>query len=95
MSSGSTPISSDKRFCRLPVEVAVELTRVRMSAGDIASLRVHDIIPIAHAAEQPVTLCVRGRAFASGELQMAQDALVVRIIAMSTEEPETAPLGEE
>ncbi len=95
MSSGSPSISTDKRFNRLPVEVAVELTRVRMSAGDIATLRVHDIIPIAHAAEQPVTLSVRGRSFARGELQMAQDALVVRIIAMSTEEPDIQALGEE
>ncbi len=95
MSSGRVPISQDRRFNRLPVEVSVELTRVRMSAGDIASLRVHDIIPIAHAAEQPVTLSVRGRAFASGELQMAQDALVVRVRTLTTEVPEPRPAGEE
>ena len=95
MSADNNPISSDRRFRRLPVEVSVELTRVRMSAGDIASLRVHDIIPIAHAAEQPVTLSVRGRTFASGELQMAQDSLVVRITTMTTEESEPKPLGEE
>jgi flagellar motor switch/type III secretory pathway protein FliN len=95
MSSDSNPISSDRRFRRLPVEVTVELTRVRMSAGDIASLRVHDIIPLAHAAEQPVTLSVRGRTFATGELQMAQDALVVRIIALTTEGPEPRAVGEE
>ncbi len=95
MPSGQSPIASDRRFARLPVEVSVELTRVRMSAGDIASLRVHDIIPIAHAAEQPVTLSVRGRAFAAGELQMAQDALIVRLTAMTSEEPEPHPVGEE
>jgi len=95
MSSGHPPISTDRRFNRLPVDVSVELTRVRMSAGDIASLRVHDVIPIAHAAEQPVTLSVRGRTFASGELQMAQDQLVVRVIAMNVEEPEAQLLGEE
>ena len=95
MSSGRPPISTDRRFNRLPVEIAVELTRVRMSAGDISSLRVHDIIPIAHAAEQPVTLSVRGRTFASGELQMAQDHVAVRVIAMNVEDPEVQPLGEE
>lgn len=95
MSSRHDPISSDRRFSRLPVEVSVELTRVRMSAGDIASLRVHDIIPLAHAAEQPVTLSVRGRSFARGELQMAQDALVVRIVDLTTEVPAPRVLGEE
>jgi flagellar motor switch/type III secretory pathway protein FliN len=95
MPSPSTPISSDRRFSRLPVEVSIELTRVRMSAGDIASLRVHDVIPLAHAAEQPVTLSVRGRAFASGELQMAQDNLVVRVLSLCVEDPNPQPLGEE
>jgi flagellar motor switch/type III secretory pathway protein FliN len=93
--SGRPTISNDRRFSRLPVEIAVELTRVRMSAGDIASLRVHDIIPIGHAAEQPVTLSVRGRPFASGDLQMAQESLVVRIIDLITEAPEPRPAGEE
>ncbi len=95
MPSGSTPIANDARFARLPVEVAVELTRVRMSAADVATLRVHDIIPIAHAASHPVSLSVRGRAFANGELQMAQDSLIVRILGLTTEPAPAHPMGEE
>lgn len=95
MPVGLPPIAEDPRFARLPIEVSVELTRVRMSAGDIAGLRVHDIIPIGHAASQPVALSVHGRTFAAGELQMAQDMLIVRITALTTEVIEPRAVGEE
>ena len=93
--SGRPPLSSDKRFARLPVEVCVELIRVRMTAGDIASLNTHDIIPLGHVAEQPVTLSVRGYPFATGELGMADDSLVVKVLALADEDGPGIRVGEE
>ncbi|MFH1469864.1 MAG: FliM/FliN family flagellar motor C-terminal domain-containing protein [Pseudomonadota bacterium] len=94
-SQGSVPPACQRRFGRLPVEVAVELVRVRMSAGDIANLDIHDVIPLGELAEQPVALSVRGRVFALGDLMMADKALVVRLTSMVGDQTDGPWDGEE
>ena len=84
--NGHLPLRGDPLFGRLTVDVVVELARVRMTAGDIASLTIHDIIPLAHAADYPVTLSVRGQPLASGDLMMNDEALAVRLSAVHSDE---------
>ena len=89
------PSSYQRRFGRLPVEVAVELVRVRMTAGDIASLDLHDVIPLGDFNEQSVALSVRGRIFAVGDLMVADKALVVKLTSMVGGREEAHEDGEE
>ncbi len=78
---GNRPLHTDALYGSIPVEVVVELARIRMTAGDIASLSIHDVIPLAQVGGQPLALVVRGREIAEGELMMEGDSLAVRLVS--------------
>jgi flagellar motor switch/type III secretory pathway protein FliN len=94
-SQASIPPAYQRRFGRLPVEVSVELVRVRMTAGDIASLDIHDVIPLGDLTDQPVALSVRGRIFAVGDLMVADKSLMVKLTSMVSGPGDTPQDGEE
>lgn len=93
--NGLSPSMSVQRFGRLPVEVVVELARIRMTAGDIANLDVHDVIPLAQVMDQPVVLSVHGRAFAAGDLELVENSLSVRVTSLADAGADSLRNGEE
>lgn len=66
----------------LPVEIEVELGRVRVSLAELASLRVGGLLSIPANVRDPVTLRVGDRAIARAELVEIEGQLGARIIVM-------------
>lgn len=70
----------------IPVEVVIEVGRVRMTLRDLAALEVNDVIELDQPITRPLSVVVGGKLLARGELILADDALAFRI----TEIPEAA-----
>ncbi len=66
----------------LPVEVEVELTRVNLRIGELATLRPGAVIPLRISPIDPVTLRVGDRAIARAELVEIDGELGARIIGL-------------
>ncbi len=68
----------------LPVEVEVELTRINLRVGELATLRPGAVIPLRLSPVDPVTLRVGDRAIARAELVEIDGELGARIIGMGS-----------
>jgi type III secretion protein Q len=66
----------------LPVDVEVELTRVRLTVGQLAQLRVGHVLPLRMDVSEPVTLRVGDRAVARAELVDIEGELGARILSL-------------
>lgn len=66
-----------------PVQVRVELGRIRMTLGELAELAPGAILDLRKDPEQPVALMVEDRMIARGELVRIEGALGVRILSLS------------
>jgi type III secretion protein Q len=66
----------------LPVDVEVELTRVRLPLGQLATLRIGAVLPLHIGAGEPVLLRVGDRAVARAELVDVEGELGARVLAL-------------
>jgi flagellar motor switch protein FliN len=76
------PIANDADLARLhavPVELAVEIGRTRMTIGDTLGLGPGSIITLNRMAGEPVDLLVNGRPIARGEVVVIDEEFGLRV----------------
>jgi flagellar motor switch protein FliN/FliY len=86
--------SSIDRLLDIPLEVSVELGRVRMLVKDIVDLGTGSIVEIDKAAGEPVDVLVNGRLVARGEVVVIEDNFGVRITEILNPQDRLNRLGE-
>lgn len=72
----------DAALPSLPVEVEVELTRLRLPIAELATLRPGAVLPLRIGATEPVILRVGDRAVAKAELVDIEGEIGARVIAL-------------
>ena len=81
--SGGNGLSEDASSLQLlmdiPLEISVELGRVRMMVKDVVDLGSGSIVEIDKAAGEPVDVLVNGRLVARGEVVVIEDNFGVRV----------------
>jgi flagellar motor switch protein FliN len=78
----AAPASADADLARLhnvPVELAVEIGRTRMTIGDTLGLGPGSIITLNRMAGEPVDLLVNGRPIARGEVVVIDEEFGLRV----------------
>ena len=86
------------RLQNVPVELAVEIGRTRMTIGDALALGIGSVVTVGRLAGDPVDLLVNGRVIARGEVVAIEEELGLRIteIAAPVVEPsQRAPESDE
>ncbi|MBX3120363.1 MAG: flagellar motor switch protein FliN [Fimbriimonadaceae bacterium] len=78
----------------IPLEISVELGRVRMMVKEVVELGTGSIVEIDKAAGEPVDVMVNGRLVAKGEVVVIEDNFGVRITEILTPQERLARLGE-
>lgn len=78
----------------IPLEISVELGRVKMLVKDVVELGTGSIVEIDKAAGEPVDVMVNGRVVAKGEVVVIEDNFGVRITEILTPQERLARLGE-
>ena len=73
----STPDLS--RLCSVPVELAVEIGRTRMTIGETLALGPGSIVTLNRLAGEPVDLLVNGKRIARGEVVVIDEEFGLRI----------------
>ena len=79
---GAAPATDDADLARLhnvPVELAVEIGRTRMTIGDTLGLGPGSIITLNRMAGEPVDLLVNGRPIARGEVVVIDEEFGLRV----------------
>lgn len=66
----------------VPLQLAVELGRVPMTAEDVVALKVGQVIDLARMPGEPVEMSVNGKVIARGELVEIEGHLGVRILSL-------------
>lgn len=66
----------------IPLQIAVELSRVAVGADQVVALKVGQILDLGRAPGDPVELSVNGKLVARGELVEVEGSLGVRILAL-------------
>ena len=81
------------RLQNVPVELAVEIGRTRMTIGDALALGIGSVVTVGRLAGDPVDLLVNGRVIARGEVVAIEEELGLRIteIAAPVVEPAQRP----
>ncbi len=67
----------------IPLQIAVELARVPVTAEQVVSLRVGQVLDLNRVPGEPVELSVNGKVVARGELVEVEGHLGVRILSMA------------
>jgi flagellar motor switch protein FliN len=78
----ASPAADDADLARLhnvPVELAVEIGRTRMTIGDTLGLGPGSIITLNRMAGEPVDLLVNGRPIARGEVVVIDEEFGLRV----------------
>jgi flagellar motor switch protein FliN/FliY len=78
----AAPAANDADLARLhavPVELAVEIGRTRMTIGDTLGLGPGSIITLNRMAGEPVDLLVNGRPIARGEVVVIDEEFGLRV----------------
>lgn len=70
----------------IPVEVVVELGRLKMVLRDLAALSEEDVIELDQPLESPLDLVVGGKRLARGELIQVGERVALRIIEVTGKE---------
>jgi len=78
----------------IPLEISVELGRVRMLVKEVVDLGTGSIVEIEKAAGEPVDVLVNGRLVARGEVVVIEDNFGVRITEIVSPQERLARLGE-
>jgi flagellar motor switch protein FliN/FliY len=77
---GDTRLPRDlRRLSEVPVDVAVEIGRTRMTVGETLDLRQGSIIHLNRMAGEPVDLLVNGTLIARGEVVVIDEQFGMRI----------------
>jgi flagellar motor switch protein FliN/FliY len=63
----------------VPIELAAEIGRTRMTVGQALEIRVGSIITVDHLASQPVHLLVNGVPIARGEVVVIDEQFGLRV----------------
>jgi flagellar motor switch protein FliN/FliY len=79
------PGPQDAFLNQIPVDVVVELGRVRMTLRDLAALGPDDIVELDQPAYRPLALVVGDQVIARGELVMHNDTLSIQITEIPTQ----------
>ena len=100
-----TPTASPddlRRLSDVPVDVAVEMGRTRMTVGETLELRQGSIVTLNRMAGEPVDLLVNGTLIARGEVVVIDEQFGLRItdvLGQSNSDPlaeaEPAPIGDD
>ena len=77
--SGFDHDSSMDVLLDVPLEISVELGRVKMVVRDVLDLGTGSIVEVDKAAGEPVDVMVNGRLVAKGEVVVIEDNFGVRI----------------
>ncbi|MBK7860058.1 MAG: type III secretion system cytoplasmic ring protein SctQ [Archangiaceae bacterium] len=67
----------------IPLQVAVELARVPISAEEVVALKVGQVIDLNRVAGEPIDLSVNGKIVARGELVEVDGNLGVRVLSLA------------
>jgi flagellar motor switch protein FliN/FliY len=78
----------------IPLEISVELGRVKMLVKDVIELGTGSIVEIEKAAGEPVDVMVNGRLVARGEVVVIEDNFGVRVTEILTPQERLNKLGE-
>ena len=78
----------------IPLEISVELGRVRMLVIDVVELGTGSIVEIDKAAGEPVDVMVNGRLVARGEVVVIEDNFGVRLTEILNPQERLQKLGE-
>ncbi|MCB0824684.1 MAG: flagellar motor switch protein FliN [Armatimonadetes bacterium] len=95
-SSGSKILEDNglEMLMDIPLEVSVELGRVKMVVKDVVELGSGSIVEIDKAAGEPVDVMVNGRLVARGEVVVIEDNFGVRITEILSPAERLAKLNE-
>lgn len=75
----SAPVSGLNLIMDVPVQLSVELGRVKMPLREVMELREGSVIALNKSAGEPVALYVNEQLMARGEIVLVEDFLGVRI----------------
>jgi flagellar motor switch protein FliN len=78
----------------IPLEISVELGRVKMLVRDVVELSTGSIVEIDKAAGEPVDVMVNGRLVARGEVVVIEDNFGVRVTEIINPHERLIRLGE-
>lgn len=93
--SGTPPEDASLRLLfDIPLEISVELGRVKMVVRDVLDLGAGSIVEIDKAAGEPVDVLVNGRPVARGEVVVIEDNFGVRITEILNPAERLAKLNE-
>lgn len=91
---GPVPVDGGADLGRLqnvPVELAVEIGRTRMTIGDALALGIGSVVTVGRLAGDPVDLLVNGRVIARGEVVAIEEELGLRITEIAAPVVEAPP----
>lgn len=84
MSNDAEPSSEGSELLNdIPLQIAVELSRVSATAEEVVSLKVGQVIDLHRVPGEPVDLSVNGKIVARGELVEVEGHLGVRILSLA------------
>lgn len=83
------------RLSDVPVELAVEIGRTRMTVGATLELRPGSIVVLDRVAGEPVDLLVNGTPIARGEVVVIDEEFALRVTEVLGERADGAPDGAE
>ena len=95
--SGNASSSSEdslEMLMDIPLQISVELGRVKMVVKDVVELGSGSIIEIDKAAGEPVDVLVNGKVVARGEVVVIEDNFGVRITEILSQQDRLAKLRE-
>jgi flagellar motor switch protein FliN/FliY len=85
-----------RRLSDVPVDVAVEMGRTKMTVGETLELRHGSIVTLNRMAGEPVDLLVNGTQIARGEVVVVDEQFGLRITELLGQSgPQEAPDEEE
>ncbi|HVW45801.1 MAG TPA: flagellar motor switch protein FliN [Solirubrobacterales bacterium] len=83
------------RLQNVPVEVAVEIGRTRMTIGEALALGLGSVVTVGRLAGDPVDLLVNGRVIARGEVVAIEEELGLRITEIAGPVVDAPPESDE
>jgi flagellar motor switch protein FliN/FliY len=83
------------RLQNVPVELAVEIGRTRMTIGEALALGLGSVVTVGRLAGDPVDLLVNGRVIARGEVVAIEEELGLRITEIAAPVVEVPPDSDE
>lgn len=89
--AAAQPPGDLRRLSDVPVDVAVEMGRTRMTVGETLELRQGSIVTLNRMAGEPVDLLVNGTPIAHGEVVVIDEQFGLRITDVLGQAPGEQP----